>query len=292
MTTIPAKPLISDQVTKGTYFFLGLTTNTHRPLTVHYGGRERCNPNYRIERKNFPHHAIEYVFRGKGQITLGKTSYPLLPGMVYAYTPDEYHLITTDPDDPMVKYFVCFAGKDVPALLQDSGLAVQAPAMLAQSRWIASNFDQLIDCGNARQPDTLEMCDLLLRLLLKRIRFDMLLESDVSSPSFQTYLSCRKRIEHEYLTLQSAGQVARQEHIDPAYLSRLFKRYTHESPYQLLLRLKMDHAAAILIHEHRSVKEAAATVGFSDPYHFSRVFKSKHGLSPTRFVKQSGIAPQ
>jgi AraC-like DNA-binding protein len=45
----------------------------------------------------------------------------------------------------------------------------------------------------------------------------------------------------------------------------------------------MNEAAAHLIGGRYTVKEIAIQVGFSDPYHFSRVFKKHHGVPPTRF---------
>jgi AraC-like DNA-binding protein len=34
------------------------------------------------------------------------------------------------------------------------------------------------------------------------------------------------------------------------------------------------------------VKQVAAELGFDDPYHFSRSFKSVFGLSPTKLVRE------
>ena len=53
----------------------------------------------------------------------------------------------------------------------------------------------------------------------------------------------------------------------------------------MLVRLKMRHAADLLNNGHALVKDVAATVGFQDPYHFSRVFKSVYGVSPKAFVQ-------
>jgi AraC-like DNA-binding protein len=35
------------------------------------------------------------------------------------------------------------------------------------------------------------------------------------------------------------------------------------------------------------VKEAAQRVGFSDPYHFSRCFRSVHGIPPSRLLHRN-----
>ena len=68
-----------------------------------------------------------------------------------------------------------------------------------------------------------------------------------------------------------------------AYLCRLFRRYDHQSPYLFLTRLKMNEAASQLQQPGALVKNVAADLGFSNPFHFSRVFKSIFGVAPGAF---------
>jgi AraC-like DNA-binding protein len=44
-------------------------------------------------------------------------------------------------------------------------------------------------------------------------------------------------------------------------------------------------AAERLQTNNATFKQLAAELGFSDPFHFSRVFKSVIGLSPSRFAQ-------
>ena len=57
----------------------------------------------------------------------------------------------------------------------------------------------------------------------------------------------------------------------------------HHSPYQLLLRLKMQHAAEQLQNPVLLVKQVAEAAGFADPFQFSRTFKREFGLSTDAF---------
>jgi AraC-like DNA-binding protein len=65
----------------------------------------------------------------------------------------------------------------------------------------------------------------------------------------------------------------------------LFRRFDHASPYQFLLRLKMNSAAERLQAPGVAVKQVAQEMGFSDPFHFSRVFKKALGLTPAQYVR-------
>jgi AraC-like DNA-binding protein len=49
------------------------------------------------------------------------------------------------------------------------------------------------------------------------------------------------------------------------------------------MRLKMNVATERLQDPGTLVKQVAAELGFSDPFHFSRVFKSVFGVAPETF---------
>jgi AraC-like DNA-binding protein len=53
------------------------------------------------------------------------------------------------------------------------------------------------------------------------------------------------------------------------------------TPRELILAVKMREAKRLLIDDDCRVQEAARAVGFDDPFHFSRRFKSYYGLSPS-----------
>ena len=107
--------------------------------------------------------------------------------------------------------------------------------------------------------------------------------SQESLTAHATYQRCRQYIQDHWLHLLTLEQAARECHVAPAYLCRLFRRFDHEGPYRYLLRLKMNFAAERLRDPKVLVKEAAAVVGFRDPFQFSHSFKNIFGTSPDVF---------
>jgi AraC-like DNA-binding protein len=63
----------------------------------------------------------------------------------------------------------------------------------------------------------------------------------------------------------------------------VFKAYTGMTPYQYFIQLKINRAKELLAVDRCTVKEAAFRLGFEDPFYFSRLFKKKTGVTPSRW---------
>ncbi|MBN1675059.1 MAG: helix-turn-helix transcriptional regulator [Kiritimatiellae bacterium] len=53
-------------------------------------------------------------------------------------------------------------------------------------------------------------------------------------------------------------------------------------------RLRLERARELLLSTQMKVREVSETVGFADPAYFSRAFRAAFGVSPSRFIYQSG----
>jgi AraC-like DNA-binding protein len=280
-----APAFFSPQVGKAHRFFLDLDPSRRQSLTVVCGGLEHCAPDYAIRRNSFPYHCIEYVVRGQGHLALGRSTDALAPGHVFAYGPGISHEIQTEPGTPLVKYFVDFAGRGAPALLKSCGLDGGGTARVFPADCLAPLFDELIQCGLQAAAESARLCAKLLECLVLKIAANTAPLKDAGTRAFATYQRCRGHIEGHFLRLHDLEQISAECGANSEYICRLFRRYDHQSPYQYLLRLKMNHAAIQLQQTSMLVKEAAAIVGFIDAYHFSRVFHSVLGVSPAEFRK-------
>jgi len=279
---------ISEQVLGGArYFFLDLEPRSDVDLTVVCGGREPCTTDYEIDRSGFPFHVVEYVADGEGDLQLMGQNHALRPGSVFVYGPGIPHLIRPRGSRTLVKYFVCFAGRQASVLCAGSGGGTREPHQLVHTRWVHDIFDQLLDSGSQPKALAQHQCRLLLRLLLARLEVDAQSLEASASVAFATYSRCRRHIEEHFRQPGGAAEVAAACGIDPAYMSRLFRQYAQEGPYQLLLRLRMDVAADLLGMADRPVAEEASAVGYADTSSFNRVFKRVHGITPAGFLRSA-----
>lgn len=278
---------ISTQVVSGKYYFLNLNPVKNVSGTVVCGGLEKCDPHYRVVRTRFKYHCIEYVAAGQGELTVNGNRFSLRSGAVFYYGPATRHEITADPAKPLVKHFVDFCGTRFTRLLQQHPLARHEPCYFGPMPRIHDIFENLQQWGRNTDAHSQTICACLLELLILQTGHHALSQRDAASSTQQTYRQCRDLIEKRFLALQTLGNIAGECRIDAPYLCRLFQRYGTESPYQMLLRLKMQHATDLLSGAPSLIKQIAKAVGFEDPYHFSRVFKKFYGVSPQTFLQSA-----
>jgi AraC-like DNA-binding protein len=279
----PAPEFFSPQVREARRFYLDLAPPARQPLAVVCGGFESSAPDYAIHRASFPYCSIEFVARGTGVLVLAGEEVRLRPGSVFSYGPDVPHHITTDREDPLAKYFVNFTGRRAARLLRQYALPPGTSGRVFAPGEIRRIFDDLIQNGLRSTRFTAQACANLLEYLLLKIAEALSTWEATQTPAFATYERCRQFIQADAARLTSLAQTARHCHVAAAYLCRLFRRYDHQTPYQFLMRLKMNLAAERLQNPGVLVKQVAAELGFADSFHFSRAFKRILGLSPDAF---------
>ncbi|MDP4643136.1 MAG: AraC family transcriptional regulator [Opitutales bacterium] len=276
---------VSSQVEASRYVFLDLAMKAQRSFTVTCAGREECAPDYRLTRNGFHYYAVECVVAGKVELTWDGVVHTLGAGSVFAYHLDSQFSLRAIGAERLVKYFLDFSGDEALRLLRASGLIPGSPLVVSPLGGLRELFDQVLDCNRHASKAAQEMGNMLGRLILMRIGEDGRVASPVRKDSHITYSRCRDYIREHFKSLRTMEVVSGACHVDRAYLSRVFKKHAGESPYQFLIRLKMEYAAELLRYRQLPVKVVASELGYEDPFHFSRVFKKTFGLSPQNFMR-------
>jgi len=285
---VPA-PLLSQQVTDPRYFFLDLAPARGSGVAVTLGGRETCRPDYVIARRAYAYHGIEYVAEGAGWVVLDGVRQELRAGTVFGYAPDTPCEIHTDPSHPLVKYFICFAGRGAAARLRAAGVGAGRVSRLDAHAEVRSVAEDLIREGRRTTPQARAICQTLFELFLLRIEEAAGPATPGVDPSRDTFLRCKALIDAHAERLGTLAEIAARAGLEASSVCRLFRRFQGTSPYQYLLRRKMTLAAEHLIERGGLVKEAAERVGYDDPYHFSRNFKAVHGISPRALLLRKRV---
>lgn len=277
----PANAFISHDVESSRLFFLD--ADEDEDFVVVFGGFERCASDYRIDRSDFPWFLLEFVSQGSGSVSLGGAEQALMPGSFFIYGPSVPQRIRSMQEKPLAKYFVGFTGKGAEEFLTRHEMLPGIISRCMKTESIRRSFDTLIERGVRKSSLARPLCSIITRQILLMCRDDAAESVNTDTPAYSTYSHARDFIERNHLEVTNLEPVAKACGIDTPYLCRLFARFHDESPYQFLTRLRMEHASKLLLESGAAVRTIAEQLGFKDPFHFSRVFKSVHRVPPSRF---------
>lgn len=280
-----SQQLLSQQVTGTRYFFLDLAPGSGRRPRPALGGREVCNPDYAVQRESYVYDGLEYVAAGQGWVELDGVRHPLGPGTVFAYGRATRCVIRTDPQHPMVKYFVCIAGGAAARRLTQAGVGPGQVKVLATHAEMRGLFEELIHEGQRPGRLARALCAAQLEVLLLKVEEHVAQGPRPDDPARERFLRCKTLIDERARELAGLEEIAAAVGLEVSSVCRLFRRFHDCSPYQHLLRRKMTLAAEELVENGGLIKAVAQRVGFADPYHFSRCFKAVHGVAPRDLLR-------
>ena len=93
--------------------------------------------------------------------------------------------------------------------------------------------------------------------------------------------------EEHYSDRISLEQIAENMYLSPFYISKIFKSETGDTPIRHLIDIRLEKAMELFKEGVTgSIQEVAASVGYDDAYHFSKLFKKRYGISPSQAKKK------
>jgi AraC family transcriptional regulator len=81
----------------------------------------------------------------------------------------------------------------------------------------------------------------------------------------------------------SLDEMAQSVGLSTAHFARMFRKSTHETPHQFVLRQRVERAKAMLRAPDARVLDVAVACGFKTQQHFAQVFRDVCGVSPTEY---------
>ena len=95
----------------------------------------------------------------------------------------------------------------------------------------------------------------------------------------------------EHLTEEiTVTQLAEAAHFSPFHFQRIYKGLQSETPYDTILRLRLEKGIFFLKHyPDRSISDVAFDSGFSSIENFSRQFRKRFGCSPSAFKRDKDL---
>lgn len=265
-------------------------------------GYEYCQPGRGFGPAVRDYHLIHLVVDGRGRFVRmgggGSRSWDLEACSAFLIRPGELTYYEADVHKPWYYVWLGFESDDAEALLEAAGFGMEQPlAVLSrgQVQELAAAICRLASEKLDSHSGHLKELSLAYRLLSYLVENREAAES--GSGSGHADAAPRQVVEaavsyahRHYLYGITVNDMASHAGVDRTHLFRLFKGVLGESPKQFLTRIRMERAKVLLMEPELAVKEIAASVGYRDPYLFSRMFKLYEGMPPMGYREKKGKA--
>lgn len=243
------------------------------------GGNYVCTKEYEIDRENLPQYLMIYIKSGKMEVL-----YRNHKGIVH-----ENNLILLDCRDHHIYRaledttfdWLHFKGNASDAyinLLYENSNSIFSLA----NNWTIPNYlEQLLT--SMKQQNVNEHAA---SILLHKIFYELEALSDHTENSLDEAIQrVILYIEEHYMDDLDIESLAEYAQLSPFHFSRVFKKYSNQSPHQYVIQTRITNAQEMLYFTDMPINEIAFKCGFNSSSHFITTFKKHTNLSPSQFRK-------
>jgi AraC-like DNA-binding protein len=124
--------------------------------------------------------------------------------------------------------------------------------------------------------------------ILGQMTRQKLTETETSRPHWLA--TARDFIHDHFAEPVSLATVAAAVDVDPAHLSRVFRKHFRSTMGNYIRRIRIEKAMEDLLASEKSIAEIALRVGFYDQSHLNNSFKSVIGITPAEFRRETRVS--
>ena len=251
-------------------------------------GKSTSHKSLTIKQQNAQHHSLIYCQSGSGILDHKSKKREVKRGDLVVCCPHQAFQFSTKTSEKLNKensfYWINFTGKladdfaERLLMKMDDGFA--HVGLLAK---IIEDFDNLLALGTRGYTATnvihgvhllqQSLSSLALQLRLTAFNHNSHFDIDAVERLMRNNI-------HQELSLDT---LAHYSQLSKFHFSKKFKELTDTSPIQHFINMKMQYACNELDNKNATIKQIAESLGYSDPYYFSRLFKKTVGMSPKQY---------
>ena len=128
------------------------------------------------------------------------------------------------------------------------------------------------------------------RAKMMSVFYNMLHRLSTESSVHDAILPAIRYIESNYQNPKlSNAELAEKCNISEVYFRKIFTETYKTTPKQFIVDIRINKAKQLLSDGFLNVGAVAEECGFSNQYHFCRLFKEKTGFTPTEYIKRNRV---
>jgi AraC-like DNA-binding protein len=267
-----------------------METKAHRIYHLRLTYEKLPVPGWKDIRNTVDVHSLYWIMSGEGEFSHSPEEKPIKvkTGTLLYLKPGFSLSMSSSVDQPLYIRMLLFDAFDVPYEHQ----TWQKPVYLdtlhlpfiklysqEQAVWIHEQFKQLWSIQSTDPHERQAEFQYMLSRLLHYMR-----DTNASTdPYMKAFEQAKFWMETCYNRPLKMEELARNFHISVSQLRKMFVQHTGMSPKEYLNRIRNEKAKTLLLLTEEPMKAIAASCGFTDEFHFSKMFRAWNEVSPARF---------
>jgi AraC-like DNA-binding protein len=236
-----------------------------------------------------PVYAVVYISRGRGWLDLRRTERHLVQaGNVMLLFPGVWHRYNPDPEVGWDEHWVAFSGTVAKRWMKQCSFSPDQPVLKARNEeLLMGQFARLIETAQQNPAALQQLMAAQTHFILATLYSEQQTDlggGDVANSVIQT---AQARMQAEFASDLNVQQLARELNVGYRWFRHVFVQQTGFSPHQYIVELRLARARALLAQSPLKIKEIAGLSGFVNEHYFSRIFKTRVGLTPHEWQAQA-----
>ena len=244
----------------------------------------KCHPTWQLPEKPVDDHDITYIIKGNARYTINHVVHELGPGDLLYMKLGELKEAITYPQNLMQCFAINFTFKH--RARNSSGKKESLFPMvnhIGLRQDIINMFRELTISWTEQQDGYIIKTRALFMMIIHRLAEIILYDVD-SEPGDYRINRITRHISTHYPEKITVNNLARQVDLDVDYFGRLFKHETGMTVHQYITKIRVRNAENMLQSGNYKVQEVALQCGFSDTFHFYKLFKTLRGIPPSACI--------
>ncbi len=270
-------------VLSNSIIFFNTPSNFARSSFFHIicSGEFFCDGDYLVERNTYHSFLLMYIRKGCGCIIFGNRTYQAHEGDIVFLDCHQPHRYYTDTGwETLWIHFDGNSSREIfESIFSNAGVVIP----ITNSPVIIRYLSMIIDSLKNGRPLHEALISSHIHRMLAEIMLLTLNSKDTGTYRMSPVLDAVTYIQNCLKSKISIMDLAAYVRISPFHFSRLFKKETGFSPYEFVIKTRIDHAKVLLKKTSLSIKEIAYEVGFNSESNFINTFRDKVNLTPNDF---------
>ena len=252
----------------------------------HIGYFPKAAHHYRERKSGCADNILIYCLRGKGWFIIKNKRFEVkVNEFILVPATREYLCYGANETDPWTIYWVHFSGKHMDIFNRSYKInLLEGPRQIVfneKGLQLWETMYQNLEMGYSK--DNLNNVNLCLHHFIATFLFPEKHLNEKKQDSRDMINQTIMHMRDELKSKMSVEEMASINHLSASHFTSLFRKATGMSPLEYFIHLKLQKACLLLYTSDVKIKAIADTLGYDDPYYFSRLFKKYMNVAPEKY---------